>query len=104
MSEYNKEEPSFCCKCNQITDEILMLTCDHNLCLPCSANVLFKDSGNSRKYHSIQCDNCGNYTALDSSTVEELATYKQDSVVNTPARIKVIHNNIAIRWRGFKNV
>jgi hypothetical protein len=100
MSEYsnreNKEEMSYCSRCNQITDEILMLTCDHNLCLPCSAKTLFKDCDritNSKlgsNYHSIQCEICGNFTALDPSTVEELATYKQDSVVNTPARIKVL--------------
>ena len=97
MSEYsnrdNKEEPSFCSNCNQITDEILMLTCDHNLCLPCSAKTLFKDSMSnlklSTKYHSIQCEICGNYTALDPSTVDELASFKQDGQVNTPARIKV---------------
>ena len=99
MSEYsnrdNREDQSYCSKCNHITDEILMLTCDHNLCLPCSAKTLFKDCDRvpnlkmSSKYHSIQCDICGNYTALDPSTVEELATYKPESVVNTPARIKV---------------
>jgi hypothetical protein len=97
MSEYsnrdNREDQSYCSKCNQLTDEILMLTCDHNLCLPCSAKTLFKDCDRvnkiSSKYHSIQCEICGNYTALDPSTAEELASYKQENAVNTPARIKV---------------
>lgn len=104
MSEYsNREEQSYCSKCNQLTDEILMLTCDHNLCLPCSAQTLFRDCDRmpnlkiSSKYHSLQCEICGNFTALDPSTVEELATYKPESVVNTPARIKVGDINVAYR-------
>jgi hypothetical protein len=99
MSEYsnrdNKEDLSYCSKCNLMTDEILMLACEHNLCLPCSAKALFKDYDRihnlnlSSKYHSLLCEICGNITALDPSTVEELAVYKSESVVNTPARIKV---------------
>ena len=39
---------------------------------------------------SIQCEICGNQTALDPSTTEELYSYKPENITNTSnARIKV---------------
>ena len=99
MSDYSnrndKEDSSYCSKCNLVSDEILMLTCDHNLCLQCAAKSLFKDTErlsknrSSSKYQSIQCEICGNQTALDPSTTEELYSYRPENFNTSNARIKV---------------
>ena len=37
----DEEEDDVCCaKCNQRPEDVLILTCDHNLCLECAANNL----------------------------------------------------------------
>lgn len=54
MSDYERkeiEEKIFCAKCGSLVEESLLLTCDHNLCLPCSAKNLSKEeSKNIHKY------------------------------------------------------
>jgi len=56
MSENNFERKDiddriFCAKCGSLVEETLLLTCDHNLCLPCAAKNLTKEeSKNVHKY------------------------------------------------------
>jgi DNA-directed RNA polymerase subunit RPC12/RpoP len=45
------EDKIFCAKCGALVEETLLLSCEHNLCLPCAAKNLFKeDSKNIHKY------------------------------------------------------
>jgi hypothetical protein len=46
MSDYDRkdfETKIFCSKCGQLVDEALLLICDHNLCLICSAKNLRRE-------------------------------------------------------------
>lgn len=81
-----------CAQCGVFPEDILMLTCNHDLCLICSARLLIKEeslSGNRNtkvSYHSrsssilitpfsekvLPCEICGATTVLDESSVEEL--------------------------------
>lgn len=77
MSNYEHidEERAICSKCGQTTDEALILSCDHNLCLVCSAKNLNLSKGVSR-YQTILCEICGRDTALEEDTVNELLKYR----------------------------
>jgi hypothetical protein len=39
------EEVVSCAKCTKSPEEILILTCDHNLCLYCAARNLMREEG-----------------------------------------------------------
>lgn len=53
MSEYGREynDQINCAKCNILAEESLLLTCEHNLCLPCaSQNLLREETKGIHKY------------------------------------------------------
>ena len=76
MADYERkelEERIFCAKCNSLVEETLLLTCEHNLCLPCAAKNLSKvDSKNIHKFKTVVCEICLNQTVLDPYTATEL--------------------------------
>ena len=61
----------YCAKCNSQTDETLLLSCEHNLCIPCAADKL---SNNMKAHHNniIMCDFCHSQTELDPITVKDI--------------------------------
>ncbi len=72
QEEINYESIS-CAKCGTTPDDVLILTCDHNLCLLCAAKNLRREKG--KAHHSFQtvvCDVCGSATVLDPSSATEL--------------------------------
>ena len=63
----------FCSQCNCKTDQALMLSCEHNLCMNCAAKYLSKDNpqlSNSKQY--IVCNICGSKTEIDNETSREI--------------------------------
>jgi tripartite motif-containing protein 63 len=76
MADYERkdlDEKNFCAQCNVLIEETLLLTCDHNLCLPCAAKNLSKeDSKNIHKFRTVVCGVCFIQTTLDTSTANEL--------------------------------
>ena len=59
-----------CSQCNCKTDQVLMLSCEHNLCLNCAAKYLSKDN-EQQNYNNTQfviCEICGSRTEVDSET------------------------------------
>ena len=63
----------FCSQCNCKTDQALMLSCEHNLCMNCAAKYLSKDNpqlSNSKQY--IVCEICGSKTEIDNETSREI--------------------------------
>ena len=58
----------FCSKCNCKTDQALMLSCDHNLCMNCAAKYINKNPENQ----TIICDLCGSKTEIDTQTSQEI--------------------------------
>ena len=66
-------EDIFCSQCNCKTDQALMLSCEHNLCMNCAAKYLSKDNPkipNIKQY--IVCELCGSKTEIDNETSREI--------------------------------
>ena len=66
-------EDIFCSQCNCKTDQALMLSCEHNLCMNCAAKYLSQENpqtSNSKQY--IICDLCGSKTEIDNETSHEI--------------------------------
>ena len=59
----------YCAKCNSQTDETLLLSCEHNLCIPCAADKL---SNSTKMNNIIMCDFCHSQTELDPITVKDI--------------------------------
>jgi hypothetical protein len=115
MADYERkdlEEKIFCAKCNSLVEETLLLTCEHNLCLPCAARNLFKEEQkNIHKFKTVVCEICLNQTVLDPNTANELfamfpqysSNYTQNinitcksskSRKETPERRSQVHHNV----------
>jgi hypothetical protein len=43
MSDKEMEGKEYCAKCGILTEETLILTCDHDLCLQCAAKNLIRE-------------------------------------------------------------
>ena len=66
-------EDIFCSQCNCKTDQALMLSCNHNLCMNCSAKYLSQEnpqSSNTKQY--IICEICGSKTEIDNEISKEI--------------------------------
>ena len=63
----------YCFKCNCKTDQALMLSCEHNLCMNCAAKDLNEPSQQPKQY--IVCDLCGSKTEIDHQTSQEIFSY-----------------------------
>jgi len=66
-------EDIFCSQCNCKTDQALMLSCNHNLCMNCSAKHLSQEnpqSSNTKQY--IICEICGSKTEIDNEISREI--------------------------------
>ena len=65
----------FCSQCNCKTDQALMLSCEHNLCMNCAAKYLSQENSqlsNIKQY--IVCEICGSKTEIDNETSREILT------------------------------
>mgnify|MGYP002630397154 CR=1 FL=1 len=85
-----KEEAVSCAKCDQMPNDVLILTCDHNLCLRCaslnlqsennknnmSGNANEKSNGNS--FQTVICEICQIATVLDPASATELLTMSHE--------------------------
>ena len=84
-----------CAKCGTTPDDVLILTCDHNLCLICAAKNLKREQQKSKhSYQVLQyiyiyiqmqtviCDICGSPTVLDPTSASELLSMAPES--NSP--------------------
>ena len=63
----------YCFKCNCKTDQALMLSCEHNLCMNCAAKDLNEPSEQPKQF--IICDLCGSKTEIDNQTSQEIFSY-----------------------------
>ena len=87
-------EDIFCSQCNCKTDQALMLSCEHNLCMNCAAKYLSRENPQSsglRQY--IICELCGSKTEIDNQTSKEiLSTVLKDLNLN-PDLMNINNNN-----------
>lgn len=66
-------EEIYCAKCNNLTEEILLLSCDHNLCIPCAAeNISKQESRGVNKTQLVICDLCKCQTEISNETSKEI--------------------------------
>ena len=63
-------EDIYCSICGCKTEQALMLSCEHNLCMNCSAKKLNEPSHQPNQY--ITCDICGSKTEIDNQTSQEI--------------------------------
>ena len=47
------DEKTICANCNNLIDECLMLTCDHNLCLLCGSSNLRREQAKGNHKHQV---------------------------------------------------
>jgi hypothetical protein len=77
------EEDIYCTKCNNKTEQALMLSCDHNLCLSCAAKALNNQklkNFNSSQY--IKCDNCNSLTEIEPETIKQILSEGYENYEN----------------------
>ena len=63
-------EDIYCSKCNCKTEQALMLSCEHNLCMNCAARNLNESPQQPKQF--IICDLCGSKTKIDNQTSQEI--------------------------------
>ena len=71
----SNEEDIYCSKCNKKTEQALMLTCEHNLCLDCAYKVLTLNNQIIKDFNSSQylrCDICNSLTELEPETIRQI--------------------------------
>ena len=77
-----KEEAVACAKCNELPNDVLILTCDHNLCLSCASKNLQNENikasrnerSNQNSFQTVICELCHIATVLDPASATELLT------------------------------
>lgn len=84
-AEQREEEAVACARCGQLPNDVLILTCDHNLCLRCASlnlraqhqkSTLGKggEAAGQNSFQTVICDLCHIATVLDPGSATELLT------------------------------
>ena len=73
-------EEIYCSKCNNKTEETLLLSCEHNLCIQCAAeNLSRQESKGINKTQIVICDLCGSETEIDNETSKEILSIANEN-------------------------
>ena len=64
------DKPEKCYKCLKTPDDILMLSCNHDMCLPCAGDIL--SLNRSKENEKLFSCPCGAVTELDLSAIYEI--------------------------------
>ena len=73
-------EEIYCSKCHNKTEETLLLSCEHNLCIPCAAeNLSRQESKGINKTQIVICDLCGSETEIDNETSKEILSIANEN-------------------------
>ena len=76
----SSDEDIYCSNCNRKTDQTLVLSCIHNLCLSCAAeNLRRQQTKNMNNSPFIICDICNSFTELDAETANQIITFTNNS-------------------------
>ena len=69
----SNEDEIICSNCGIRSDQSLMLSCDHNLCMNCAAeNLVRNESPGINKTQYVICDICQTKTEIDTNTSKEV--------------------------------
>jgi Zinc finger, C3HC4 type (RING finger) len=77
VSHLDSNAELLCSGCATYPEDVLMLTCSHDLCLQCSAKVLKDTKTSSHRRDLIICKICSEATVLDEASVAELETISE---------------------------
>lgn len=77
-------EEIYCAKCHLQTEETLLLSCDHNLCIQCAADNLSRQEqqGIISKTQIVTCELCNSHTEIDQATAKEILSIAMNSNSN----------------------
>ena len=77
-------EEIYCAKCHNQTEETLLLSCDHNLCIHCAADSLSRQEpqGMISKSQVVTCELCNSQTEIDPATTKEILSIAMVSPSN----------------------
>ena len=94
-------EEIYCSKCHNKTEETLLLSCEHNLCIPCAAeNLSRQESKGINKTQLVICDLCGSETEIDNETSKEILSMavnnsnENNNYMNYSSNLNENNNNI----------
>ena len=94
-------EEIYCSKCHNKTEETLLLSCEHNLCIPCAAeNLSRQESKGINKTQLVICDLCGSETEIDNETSKEILSMavnnsnENNNYMNYSSNLNDNNNNI----------
>jgi len=97
----SKEDEIICSNCGARSDQSLMLSCDHNLCMNCAAeNLVRHESPGINKTQYVICDICQAKTEIDTNTSKEVLSLglnnlnKINNNINNMDNINQTSNNI----------
>ena len=97
----SKEDEIICSNCGARSDQSLMLSCDHNLCMNCAAeNLVRNESPGINKTQYVICDICQTKTEIDTNTSKEVLSLglnnlnKINNNINNLNNINQTSNNI----------
>ena len=90
----------FCAKCNKSTEETLLLSCQHNLCIPCAAENLSKNNNEQ----IIICDICKSQTEIDSETQKEILSFSNQKIFENNSNLnEQINSNLNDQLNALMN-
>jgi len=76
-----------CAKCGQPPEDLLVMSCSHNLCLPCAAKNLAREQGKGLHANQlVVCDICGMETVLDPASAVHLLKLLPERLEEHPPR------------------
>ncbi|OMJ66892.1 hypothetical protein SteCoe_36110 [Stentor coeruleus] len=68
-----------CAKCGRQPNDMLILICNHNLCLICAGKSMSSETYKNKEIHKIICEICSSNTELDpNSVIELLKLYEEE--------------------------
>lgn len=93
-------EEIYCAKCHNPTEETLLLSCEHNLCISCAAeNISRQESIGIKKNQLVICDICKSQTEIDNETAKEILSIamngdkSMNSINNQSNANPLLYNN-----------
>ena len=89
----SKEDEIICSNCGARSDQSLMLSCDHNLCMNCAAeNLVRHESPGINKTQYVICDICQTKTEIDTNTSKEVLSLGLSNLNKINNNIKNLNN------------
>ena len=76
----------YCSYCNKRADYLLIMLCNHNLCMDCASNFLISYDDANYVYinQRVECPICNSVTSIEENIAEELNLLKKSKKIRNP--------------------